>query len=49
MLCPLTNEAGLFEGSFFLEEGCQFDPLLHISRRTNPMSISLYTIVKHVI
>ena len=33
-----TNKAGLFESSFFWGGG-QYDPPLHISRRTNLISI----------
>ena len=38
------NQTGLFEDSFFWEEG-QTDPL-QISRKTYPISIQLYKIVK---
>ena len=46
---PLTLiKLGFFEGGFFW--GGQFDPpFLHILRRTNLISIKLYTIVKQPI
>ena len=45
------NTAGLFEGSFswVAGGGGQYDPPLHISRRTYPISIKLYTIIKQYI
>ena len=45
------KKAGLFESSFFLGGGGQFDPPLfpsplHISRRTNLLSIMIFQVTK---
>ena len=50
-VCHNPNKVRLFEGFLFLsgDKGWVHLTLHHISRRTNPMSIYLYTILKQPI